>query len=313
MMKRAQRIVDDAASLPALPSSSSAGKRRKRKKRTLPRCPPHRRGWRRPRVLQREVPAVQGVRVDSASDSVHRRLLDIPVVQQRQVRGSMVQKTVVVPQLQFIACRRLAFRAADSDPHGLACSEDHRDSPVAVRCQVVDVPFVDVNVQKTGESAVAAHQQGLQHPCRGAEAGSHVLDCSHAGCAGFQVINFPVVVQRPFPMDLVTIETPQLLVDKVVDAPILQGVQVVDIPVVTRRLIHMSSLTLEIPQFVFDKVIDAPVVQVVLAMPVVDNNRCAKFRPAEVPQVQFLQWLWTSLLHAATCSRQSGRSLRLVH
>ena len=31
------------------------------------------------------------------------------------------------------------------------CSADHRDSPVAVRCQVVDVPFGDVYVQKTAE------------------------------------------------------------------------------------------------------------------------------------------------------------------
>ena len=31
----------------------------------------------------------------------------------------------------------------------------------------------------------------------------------------------------------------------------------------------------------FGQLVDAPVVQVVLAMPVVDNDRCARFRPAE--------------------------------
>ena len=118
-------------------SSSSGGKKRKRKKRRkkrLPRNPPLQ-GRRRPCDLQRQVPVVQGVRVDSASASFS--------------SSTTVLKTAVVPQLQFIACRRLPFRAAEADPHGPDCSADHRDSPVAVRCQVVDVPIGDVTVQKT--------------------------------------------------------------------------------------------------------------------------------------------------------------------
>ena len=45
----------------------------------------------------------------------------------------------------------------------------------------------------------------------------------------------------------------------------------------------MVLQTMDIPQFVFDKVIDVPVVQVVLAMPVVVNDRCARFRHCRVP------------------------------
>ena len=37
-------------------------------------------------------------------------------MQQKQVRGFMVQKTVVVPQLQFIVGRRHDFRAAETHP-----------------------------------------------------------------------------------------------------------------------------------------------------------------------------------------------------
>ena len=42
------------------------------------------------------------------------------------------------------AGRRLPFHAAETDPHGLACSEGHRDSTVAVCCLVIDVPVVQV-------------------------------------------------------------------------------------------------------------------------------------------------------------------------
>ena len=37
--------------------------------------------------------------------------------------------------------RRLPFRAAETDPHGLACSENHRDSVVAACFLVVDALF----------------------------------------------------------------------------------------------------------------------------------------------------------------------------
>ena len=48
-----------------------------------------------------------------------------------EVRGSMVQPTVDFPQLPFIAGRRFPCRGAEADSHGLARSEDHRDSGVA--------------------------------------------------------------------------------------------------------------------------------------------------------------------------------------
>ena len=78
-------------------SSSSSGKRKKKRKRKLPKSSsrsPSSHG--RSCDHQRRVPAVQEVRVHGASDSVHRRRLDFLVVQ-RQVRGFMVQRTVVVP------------------------------------------------------------------------------------------------------------------------------------------------------------------------------------------------------------------------
>ena len=103
LLKRLQGIVHRAASLLDLTSSSSSGRRRKRKKPKLPKSSSS--GCPRLCALQRQVPAFQGVRVESASGSVHRRPLHILVVQQRQVRGLMVQKTVVLPQLQFIASR----------------------------------------------------------------------------------------------------------------------------------------------------------------------------------------------------------------
>ena len=114
---------------------------KKRKKKKLPRAPRPRCG--RPCARQRQVPAVR------PSDSVHRRFLDIPVVQQRQVptvhtllvqflvkvdvpvvvqrqvRGSMLQKTVVCPQLQFAGLLH-PCRGAEADLHGPDYSSDHR-------------------------------------------------------------------------------------------------------------------------------------------------------------------------------------------
>ena len=99
-------------------SSSSSGKRRKRKKRRKRRLPKSSSrsssGYGRSCDHQRRVPAVQEVRVHSASDSVHRRRLDILVVQQRQIRGFMVHTTAVFPQLQFLVGRR----------HSLSCRRD---------------------------------------------------------------------------------------------------------------------------------------------------------------------------------------------
>ena len=77
-----------------------------------------------PVVAQRQVPTVHALQFQvQFLDTV----LDIPGVLLRQVPGSMVQKTVVLPKLQSIACRRLSLHAAEA-PHGPDCSADHRDS-----------------------------------------------------------------------------------------------------------------------------------------------------------------------------------------
>ena len=64
----------------------------------------------------------------------------MPVIVQRQVRGQIVQKAVLVPQLPFIDGRRHPSHGAEAGSHGFPCSEDHRDSAVAVCFLVVDVP-----------------------------------------------------------------------------------------------------------------------------------------------------------------------------
>ena len=74
-----------------------------------------------PVVTQRQVPTVHTLHVLL-------EVVDMPVVVLRQVRGSTIQKTVVVPQLQFLDGRRLLRRAAEAHPHGPVCSKDHRDS-----------------------------------------------------------------------------------------------------------------------------------------------------------------------------------------
>ena len=61
-----------------------------------------------------------------------------------EVRGSMVQPTVDLPQLPFIAGRQFPCCGAEVDSHGPACSEDHGDSAVAVCFLVVDAPVVQV-------------------------------------------------------------------------------------------------------------------------------------------------------------------------
>ena len=63
-------------------------------------------------------------------------------------------------------------------------------------------------------------------------------------------------------MVLVTMESPQLLVDKGVDAPIMQFVLVVDISFVIQRLIPMVMVTMVISQLLMDKVVDALIAQV---------------------------------------------------
>ena len=86
----------------------------------------------------------------------------------------------------------------------LSVPEDHRDSAVAVRCKVVDVPVVVVDAQETVEAPL--------------------LQCVD------KVVDIPVVTQRLIPMVqtvLKTIEIPLLhFFDKVIDDPGLRLVQV---------------------------------------------------------------------------------------
>ena len=137
---------------------SEPRRKKKRKKNKLPRAPRPRCG--RPCALQRQVPAVRTVHLLALGNpvatqrqvpTVHSLMLpvqfldkvfDMPVVVLPQVLRSMVQKTVVVPQLESIEGRRHPLRAAEADPHGPDCSADHGDSAVAAhfggRCPSAD-------------------------------------------------------------------------------------------------------------------------------------------------------------------------------
>ena len=132
---------------------------------------------------------------------------------------SMVQKTVVVPQLQFIACRRLPFRVAEADPHGPDYSADRRDSPVAVRFLVPVVRVVQILRCRRGEDirapTVAAQPQVL--------CGS---DCRKLRKILFiKVVDTPFVSQRLIPKVLSTmVMIPQFL-DKVIDDSVVRVVQ----------------------------------------------------------------------------------------
>ena len=77
------------------------------------------------------------------------------------------------------------------------------------------------------------------------------------------VVNIRVGVQRLSPMVqavLRTIEIPNLLLYKAVDAPGMQVVVAIFLPVVAQRLLPMVQTVL------MDKVVDAPAMQVVVAL-----------------------------------------------
>ena len=77
-----------------------------------------------------------------------------------------------------------------------------------------------------------ACRAGRSHPCRGAEAGSHGAACALDTVFDVpvalvvQFVYFPVVAQRRLPMVFVTIVSPQFLVGKVIDVPVVQVVRV---------------------------------------------------------------------------------------
>ena len=83
-------------------------------------------------------------------------------------------------------------------------------------------------------------------------------------------------------MDQIMVQTAETVV-----VPQLQSIQVVDIPLVPQRqfpMVQTVQQTTEIPQMPFRvQVVDAPVVQVVLAIPVVVNDRCARLRLCSEP------------------------------
>ena len=150
------------------------------------------------------------------------------------------------------------------NPYGL------RDSPVAVHF-VVDVPVV----QLQPVSQVVDDRCWVDSECR--------ILWKFRSCRSSKFFNIRAVAQRLFPMVFQTSEIPQLLVDMVIDVPVVQVVQVsqiVHIPVVVQRPFptvsdHGNSLLV-------DKVVDLRVLLVV--------------RVQQVPS-----WRRQSCSHSCTC------------
>ena len=200
------------ADLPLTPAESRAWRKwaghipiptrrkKKRKKKKLPRCARPRQGCRRPCVHQRQVPAVRSFSICDAETGTHSaflvlrvqfldKVLDMPVVVLRQVPGLMVQKTVVVPQLQFIDGRRhsLSYRRGRS-PWSRLFSRSQRFpcccSIPGGRCPCYAGRAVSPVAEICGYSAVAVHH-GRQHALRGADADPQGVRCPYyAGRAG---------------------------------------------------------------------------------------------------------------------------------
>ena len=151
---------------------SEPRRKKKRKKKKLPCAPRPRQGCRRLCDHQRQVPVVRfPVMMQRQVPTVHSfmllvqfldMVLDMPVVVLRQVPGLMVQKTVVRPQLPSIYGRRHSLSSSRGSSHGPGYSPDHRDSPVAVRFQVVDVPVVP---GRAGSQVLLWRRPWRSHSC----------------------------------------------------------------------------------------------------------------------------------------------------
>ena len=104
----------------------------------------------------------------------------------RPVYGSLRGLFPYSAQCLVLSGRRFLCRGAEADSNGLDCSADHSSSPVLLNT-VIAVPVVQ----------------------------------------GVQVVEFTVVVQRPVPMVQTVCRTMEftLLLDKVIDVPVVQVVQ----------------------------------------------------------------------------------------
>ena len=147
-------------------------------------------------------------------------------------------------------------------------------------------------------------------------------------CSSSLVVEFPVVVQRPFPMST---ETPLLLLNTVIDVPVAQVVQVRTssvAPCIWQSLVRCSVFAFGVQEYgnfwevsvcytpwfgsgyMFgnftrflrdgDSTVVAPVVVHDMCRMVQTMQNCL-----EVPQVQFLRVCGRRCVHAATSSRQS--------
>ena len=124
-----------------------------------------------------------------------------------------LQQTVESLQLQSLVVVDISCRGAEADSHGLAVQQTTVLFLLQFLDKVIDGPVVRVDLVFPGRSharcvqrqvpclrsAVAAHQQGRLHPCRGAEFVPHGLADHRDSVAVHLVIDVPVVlvVQPP--------------------------------------------------------------------------------------------------------------------
>ena len=128
-------------------------------------------------------------------------------------------------------------------PEGQLCCEMVIDIPFAVRFFVVDIPVVRVVQILPRRAAPLYAPTGALWFRLQKTADSPQLQF-------ITVVVFPVVMPWLIPMVLVTTEIAQLLLDTVVNAPILHAVQV-HIPVVARlvRMVLTLQQTIATPQY----------------------------------------------------------------
>ena len=237
-----------------------------------------------PVVSQRQVPTVHSLQVLL-------EVVEAPVVVQRQVRGSLVQKAVVVPQSQFFGGRQHPFHAAEDHPHGPVCSEDRQDSAVAVRFLVVDVPVVWVVLASQMQSLAlvfCGKRRGLWHEILFPGVivnAKEFFEFTPGVLRAYDHVGRPIWgsdVQK-------TVEAPQLLfIAQVVSRVLMRPSWFHD----RCRGPDSAGHRLEIPllQFIF-KVVDFPVVAMRLLSCFVHGGRCPCCADAAG---RFALGMWTS-------------------
>ena len=214
-------------------------------------------------MQQRQVPTVHTLLVQFLVK------VDVPVVVQRQVRGSMLQKTVVCPQLQFAALLH-PCRGAEADLHGPDYSSDHR-GPTSGKTS-------------SGRSSIMMRELILR---LNSSTWRSSLQSSIIAWAVWHVVNYGVLGPDSQAIRGLYAVVQLALMVQTVLKPVQFSVMNVDMPAAGQRLalmVQTAPKPVEFPQVQFwDEVVFMPVVGQRLALMVQTVPK-----PVEFPQVQLL-------------------------